>query len=253
VSAGLRILRVPIFYLPIFVALILWEAAARLGLLNPALFPSLSDVLASFVRLLEKGHLLEHAEVSLFRQSSGFFLAAFFGILSGMLMAESRLARNILEPLLRATFPLPKSALIPLFMLWLGIGDSAKVAAVFLGCLLPIVVTTYNAARGINRQLVWSAWSLGTPKWLIPWKVVLPAVMPEVMSGLRTALALSFTLMVSAEFLIGQHGLGTLIATLGEDGDYAGMFAAVLAVTIIGFAADRLFLWLNDRVLAWRE
>jgi NitT/TauT family transport system permease protein len=168
-------------------------------------------------------------------------------------MAESRRMRNILEPLLRATYPLPKSALIPLFMLWLGIGDSAKVAAVFLGCLLPIVLTTFNAARGINKQLVWSAWSLGTPKWLIPWKVVLPAALPEVMSGLRIALALSFTLMVSAEFLIGQRGLGFLIGTLGEDGDYAGMFAAVLAVTIIGFAADRLFVWLNGVLLSWRD
>ena len=89
-------------------------------------------------------------------------------------------------------------------------------------------------------------------KWVIPWKVVLPAALPEIMSGLRIGLALSFTLMVSAEFLIGQKGLGFLIGTLGEDGDYAGMFAAVLAVTLLGFAADRLFLFINDRVLAWR-
>lgn len=248
-----KALRVSVFYMPIFVGLILWELAARTGLLNPALFPSLSETLVAFVRLARTGHLLQHAELSLYRQSSGFFLAAFFGIVSGMLMAESRWVRNVLEPLLRATYPLPKSALIPLFILWLGIGDSAKVAAVFLGCLLPIVVSTYNAARGINKQLVWSAWSLGTPTWLIPWKVVLPACLPEIMSGLRTALALSFTLMVSAEFLIGQRGLGYLISTLGEDGDYGGMFAAVLAVTIIGFGADRLFLWLNGRLLAWRE
>jgi NitT/TauT family transport system permease protein len=248
-----KALRISIFYMPIFIGLILWELAARIGLLNPAIFPSLSDTLVAFIRLTTKSHLLEHAGLSLFRQSSGFFLAMFFGITSGMLMAESRTVRNILEPLLRATFPLPKSALIPLFILWLGIGDSAKVAAVFLGCLLPIVVSTFNAARGINKQLVWSAWSLGTPKWLIPWKVVLPAALPEVMSGLRIALALSFTLMVSAEFLIGQRGLGYLISTLGEDGDYSGMFAAVLAVTIIGFSADRLFLWLNSRLLAWRE
>ncbi len=248
-----KALRIPIFYMPIFVGLILWEIAARTGLLNPSLFPSLSDTLVAFARLVDKGHLLEHAKVSLFRQSSGFFLAAFFGILSGMLMVESRWVRNVLEPLLRATFPLPKSALIPLFILWLGIGDSAKVAAVFLGCLLPIVVSTYNAARGINKQLVWSAWSLGTPKWLIPWKVVLPAALPEVMSGLRISLALSFTLMVSAEFLIGQRGLGTLIATLGEDGDYPGMFAAVLAVTLMGFTADRIFLWLNEKLLSWRD
>lgn len=248
-----KALRIAIFYLPIFVGLALWELAARASLLNPSLFPSLGETLTAFGRLATKGHLLDHAELSLFRQSSGFFLAAFFGIASGILMAESRRVRNILEPLLRATYPLPKSALIPLFMLWLGIGDSAKVAAVFLGCLLPIVLTTFNAARGINKQLVWSAWSLGTPKWLIPWKVVLPAALPEVMSGLRIALALSFTLMVSAEFLIGQRGLGFLIGTLGEDGDYAGMFAAVLAVTIIGFAADRLFVWLNGVLLSWRD
>ena len=248
-----KALRVPIFYLPIFVGLILWELAARAGLLNPSICPSLGDTLAAFVRLAEKGHLVENAWISLYRQSSGFLLAAFFGILSGMLMAESRWVRNVLEPLLRATFPLPKSALIPLFILWLGIGDSAKIAAVFLGCLLPVVVSTYNAARGINKQLVWSAWSLGTPKWLIPWKVVLPAALPEIMSGLRIALALSFTLMVSAEFLIGQRGLGTLIGTLGEDGDYPGMFAAVLAVTLLGFAADRLFLWFNGRLLRWRD
>jgi NitT/TauT family transport system permease protein len=248
-----KALRIPIFYLPIFVGLALWEVAARIGLLNPSLCPSLGDTLAAFVRLSERGHLLENAEISVFRQSSGFFLAVVFGIVSGMLMAESRWVRNILEPLLRATFPLPKSALIPLFILWLGIGDSAKIAAVFLGCLLPIVVTTYNAARGINKQLVWSAWSLGTPQWLTPWKVVLPAALPEVMSGLRIALALSFTLMVSAEFLIGQRGLGYLISTLGEDGDYAGMFAAVLAVTLIGFAADRLFLWLSGVMLRWRD
>jgi len=247
-----KALQVTVFYLPIFAALALWELAARAGLLDPTLFPSLSDVLTAFVRLTEHGHLLQNAGVSLFRQVSGFLLAAVLGILAGVAMAESRVTRQILEPLLRATFPLPKSALIPLFILWLGIGDSAKVAAIFLGCLLPIVITTFNAARGVNRQLVWSAWSLGTPTWAIPWKVVLPAALPEVMSGLRTALALSFTLLVSAEFLIGQRGLGYLIGTLGEDGDYAGMFAAVLAITAIGFAADRLFLLANNRVLAWR-
>jgi len=248
-----KALRVPIFYLPIFVGLLMWELAARTGLLDPSICPSLGATLAAFARLIDKGHLLENAWISLFRQSSGFFLAASFGILSGMLMAQSRWVFNVLEPLLRATFPLPKSALIPLFILWLGIGDAAKVAAVFLGCLLPVVISTYNAARGVNKQLLWSAWSLGTAKWLIPWKIVFPAALPEIMSGLRIALALSFTLMVSAEFLIGNRGLGTLIGTLGEDGDYPGMFAAVLAVTLLGFAADRLFLWLNNRLLRWRD
>jgi hypothetical protein len=97
-----KALRIAIFYLPIFVGLSLWELAARAGLLNPSLFPSLGDTLTAFGRLATKGHLLDHAELSLFRQSSGFFLAACFGIASGILMAESRRMRNILEPLLRA-------------------------------------------------------------------------------------------------------------------------------------------------------
>ena len=143
--------------------------------------------------------------------------------------------------------------MIPLFILWLGIGDASKVGAVFLGSLLPVVISAYNSSRGVNVALIWSAWSLGTPRWLIPWKVVLPAAMPEIVSGLRIALALSFTLMVSAEFLISQSGLGYLISQLGENGDYPGMFAAVLAVTVIGVAADRGFLALSHWVLRWTE
>jgi NitT/TauT family transport system permease protein len=241
------------FYVPVVLALALWEAASRAGLIDPTILPSFSDVLAGFGRLLTTNKLLQHCEISLFRQMSGFLLAGAVGIVCGILMATSGWARFAIEPIIKLTYPLPKSALIPLFILWLGIGDASKIGAVFLGSLLPVVLSTYNSARGINVALTWSAWSLGTPRWLIPWKVVLPAALPEILSGLRIALALSFTLMVSAEFLISQSGLGYLISQLGENGDYAGMFAAVMAVTLIGVAADRSFLWLSRWLLRWTE
>jgi NitT/TauT family transport system permease protein len=241
------------FYVPVLCAFALWEAGSRAGLIEPSIFPSLSDVLAGFVRLATKNHLLRHSGISLYRQMSGFLLAGGFGIVAGILMATSAWGRFALEPIIKLIYPLPKSALIPLFILWLGIGNASKIGAVFLGALLPVVLSTYNSARGVNVALVWSAWSLGTPRWQIPWKVVLPAALPEIFSGLRIALALSFTLMVSAEFLISQEGLGYLISQLGENGDYPGMFAAVLAVTLIGVAADRSFLALANRVLRWTE
>ena len=241
------------FYVPILLAFAVWEACSLAGLIDESLFPSLTDVLAGFVRLVAHNDLLRHAGISVFRQMSGFLLAGGIGIIAGILMATSAWAQFAIEPIIKLAYPLPKSALIPLFILWLGIGDASKVGAIFLGALLPVVLSTYNSARGVNVALVWSAWSLGTPRWQIPWKVVLPAALPEIFSGLRTALALSFTLMVSAEFLIGQKGLGALISQLGENSDYSGMFAAVLAVTLIGLAADRGFLRLSRLALRWTD
>ena len=241
------------FYVPVLFAFAAWEATSQAGLIDESVFPSLSSVLVGFVRLLTNNNLLKHCWISIFRQMSGFLLAGGLGIVVGILMATSGWARFAIEPIIRLTYPLPKSALIPLFILWLGIGDASKVGAIFLGALLPVVLSTYNSARGVNVALVWSAWSLGTPRWQVPWKVVLPAAMPEIVSGLRISLALSFTLLVSAEFLISQEGLGYLISQLGENGDYPGMFAAVLAVTLIGVAADRSFLALGHWILRWTE
>jgi NitT/TauT family transport system permease protein len=241
------------FYVPVVLVFALWEACSRAGLIDPSVFPSLSSVLGAFVRLLTANNLLKHAGISMFRQMSGFLLAGSIGVIAGMLIATSAWARFAIEPIIRLVYPLPKSALIPLFILWLGIGDASKIGAVFLGALLPVVLSTYNSARGVNTALIWSAWSLGTPRLLIPWKVVLPAAMPEILSGLRISLALSFTLLVSAEFLISQEGLGYLISQLGENGDFPGMFAAVLAVTLIGVAADRTFLAIRNWVLRWTE
>ena len=241
------------FYVPVLFVFALWEGASLAGLIEPSLFPSLSQTLEGFVRLLTHNDLLRHCGISLYRQMSGFLLAGAFGIIVGILMATSPWAKFAIEPVVKLVYPLPKSALIPLFILWLGIGNASKIGAVFLGALLPVVLSTYNSARGVNVALVWSAWSLGTPRWQIPWKVILPAAMPEIVSGLRIALALSFTLMVSAEFLISREGLGYLISQLGENGDYPGMFAAVLAVTLLGVAADRMFLALGHWVLRWMD
>jgi NitT/TauT family transport system permease protein len=149
-------------------------------------------------------------------------------------------------------YPLPRSALIPVMILWFGLGAASKIAAVFLGCLLPVVIGAFNGARGVEQVLIWSALAAGAKRHQVLWEVVLPAAMPEILAGIRNALALSFILLVAAELLISQRGMGYLISSYGEGGAYDAMFAGVLTVSAVGFFADRLYLLLMGWALRWR-
>ena len=146
-----------------------------------------------------------------------------------------------------------KSALIPVLALWLGFGDASKITLIFLGCLLPVILGAYNGARGSEQVLIWSARSMGASRLQTLWDVMVPSALPELLSGIRIALAYSFILLVSAELVAARTGLGFMIGLLGEGGVYDGMFAMVLTVSALGFAADRLFLVLTRRLLQWQE
>ena len=161
--------------------------------------------------------------------------------------------RTTIEPLVRLTYPLPKSALIPMLILVFGIGHNSKIFAVFLGCLLPVVLSAYNGTRGVENNLVWSARSLGTGSIRMLWKVYFMAALPEILSGLRIALALSYTLMIAAELLIARKGIGYLIQIQGEAGDYPAMFAGVFIISLIGFATDRIYVKSMNWMLRWRD
>ena len=241
------------FYAPLGLILLLWQAAAMAHLVPVEMLPSPVLVSEGMWRLITGGDLALHIGVSVYRQLAGFLLATAIGISLGIGMAHVDWVRTVFEPLVRIIYPLPKSALIPLLILWFGIGHNSKIFAVFLGCLLPIVLSAFNGTRGVQEQLVWSARSLGTGPSRILWKVYFFAALPEIMSGLRIALAMSYTLLISSEFLIARAGLGYLIQSLGENGDYAGMFAGILIVALIGFGADRLFVHIMGRVLRWQE
>jgi NitT/TauT family transport system permease protein len=127
------------------------------------------------------------------------------------------------------------------------------IAAIFSGCLLPVVVSTYNGARGVEEALTWSALSLGATRPQVLWEIILPAAIPDILTGIRGALATAFILMVTSEFLIGQRGLGYLIGFYGDSGLYPPMFAVVLTVAALGFIADRVFLHAMRRWLRWRD
>jgi ABC-type nitrate/sulfonate/bicarbonate transport system permease component len=148
---------------------------------------------------------------------------------------------------------MPKSALIPVTVIWLGFGDGSKILLIFLGCMLPVIIGAYNGARSTEQVLVWSARSMGAGRLRMMWDVVIPSALPEILNGIRTALALAFILMVTSELIVAREGLGNLIGFLGANGSYAAMYAVVLTVAFMGFAADRIYQLAAQRALAWRE
>ena len=145
------------------------------------------------------------------------------------------------SPLVEMFYPMPKSALIPVTVIWLGFGDGSKILLIFLGCMLPVTIGAFNGARGSDQALVWSARSMGASRLRMLWDVVVPSAMPELLNGIRTALALSFILLVSSELIVARQGFGYLIGFLGANGTYDAMFAVVLTVAFLGFAADRVY------------
>jgi NitT/TauT family transport system permease protein len=138
-------------------------------------------------------------------------------------------------------------------VLCLGYGYCSKLQLIFVGCVLPVTMRAFNGARSSEQVLVWSARSMGASRLRMLWDVVVPSAMPELLNGIRTALALSFILLVSSELIVARQGLGYLIGYLGANGSYEPMFAVVLTVAFLGFAADRAYQLIVQRVLRWRE
>ena len=240
-------------FLPLLLIALLWEIAPRIGLVSSLALPPLSAVLSAWVELLRDGELLTNGASSLYRAGVGLALAIVVGAALGVSMAWWRPVNAFLSPLVELFYPMPKSALIPVTVLWLGFGDGSKILLIFLGCMLPVTIGAFNGARGSERVLIWSARSMGASRLRVLWDVVLPSAMPELLNGIRTAIALAFILLVSSELIVARQGFGYLIGFLGANGSYEGMFAVVLTVSLIGFAADRLYQLLMQRVLQWRE
>ncbi len=228
-------------YLPILLIAVLWEAFARLDLVSSLALPPLSSVVVAWFDLLRSGELITNGAASLYRGAAGLGLAIVIGAALGIVMAWWRPANILLGPLVEIFYPMPKSALIPVTVLWLGFGDGSKILLIFLGCMLPVTIGAFNGARGSDRALVWSARSMGASRMRMLWDVVVPSAMPELLNGIRTALALAFILLVSSELIVARQGFGYLIGFLGDDGAYESMFAVVLTVAFLGFAADRAF------------
>jgi NitT/TauT family transport system permease protein len=240
-------------YSPLLLLAIAWQLAAHFELVSSSALPPLTAVIGSWIDLMRDGELISNGLASLYRASAGLALAVVFGALTGIAMAWWKPVNVLLAPIVEIFYPLPKSALIPVTVIWLGFGDGSKILLIFLGCMLPVTLGAFNGARSSEQVLVWSARSMGASRLRVLWDVVVPSALPELLNGIRTALALSFILLVASELIVAQRGFGYLIGYLGANGTYDAMYAVVFTVAFLGFAADRLYQLFMQRMLQWRH
>ena len=238
---------------PILALLAAWEVLTRTGFVNPRVLPPFSSVCAAGVDLIASGTLLQHLVVSLYRAMGGLALSIVIGVALGFGMATSRRVETFFDPLVSLVYPLPKTALVPLTMVWLGVTDRAAMLVIFLAGLLPIVINTYHGVRSVDRVLVWSARSLGTPERGLFTRIVVPAAMPYIFNGIRIAIPVSFIVVISVELVASKVGIGNLINGYGAMGVYDFMFATILSFVAVAFIADRCAVSLGRRILRWHE
>lgn len=239
--------------LVVFVALIaLLELGTRTGVITNLTMPRPSDVALTFVELWQSGLLWQHLLPSLSRLAVGATLGLAAGIGVGILIGLFSLVRAGLVPLVSALFPIPKIALLPLFVIWFGIEEMSKYALIAFGTFTPIVVATYGAVDNVDRTLIRMGQSFSLSWWSIVRKIVIPGAMPGILSGMRVSLAIAIILLVAAEMLGAEYGIGAYILEAGSLYDLERLFTGVAILSLLGVCVSWLVGVVERRLLVWR-
>ncbi|MCX7559019.1 ABC transporter permease [Sulfitobacter sp. F26204] len=238
----------------VFIVLItLMEIGTRIGWISALTLPKPSDVLATFGELWESGLLYKHLAPSLGRLAVGASIGATVGIGVGVLIGLFSYIRAGLVPLVAALFPIPKIALLPLFVIWFGIDEASKYALIAFGTFTPTVVATYGAVDNVDRSLIRMGQSFGLSWFSIVRKIVLPGAMPGILSGLRISLAIAIILLVAAEMLGAEYGIGAYILEAGSLYDLERLFAGVVILSLLGVILSMVIGLIERRLLGWRS
>lgn len=235
---------------PLGILVGLWELASGTVVPRAILSPP-TAVSGRVWGLIASGEVVPHLVVSLWRIALGLSLAIAFGVVVGVAMARVQSVEDFFDVFLTLIYPIPKTALVPLAILWLGSGTESAAFIVFLACLLPIVLNSYNAAGAVDQNLIWSARMMGTSGRAMLRKVVIPASIPEIMTGIRQAVPISFVALVSAELIAADEGIGFLIISYGNLGIYDSMFAVIVIFSTVSYVGVRGFERVEGRVLVW--
>ena len=231
--------------------LVLWQLLWLRGLPDYVLGPG--EILKHFMSALASGELFPHIGASLVRSFPGFAIGTFLGITFGLLAGVARGFDRMLSPMIFLTYPVPKIVMLPIFMLWIGIGDLSKVLIIALACFYPTFINAYYGARATPTILVWSGLNMGARRWHIFRKVVVPSALPLIFAGTRVSLALSFIVMFATEMINARSGLGHLIRMAEYGLRFDLMYVSLLTIAILGYLSDYLLQVTRRRVLAWQE
>lgn len=241
---GRRFRKAVAFFLPF----VIWQIAASLA--DNRLFPAPIEVMRALWRLIADGTIWFHAQLTFQRGIVGLAIAVVAGVLFGLLLARSRWAEATFEPILAATYPIPKLALFPLLVLMLGFGGASKVAMVALECAYPIIYNTYSGVQAIDKHYFWLARNVEASR-VERGRLMLRAATPTIMASLRMAVPIMLVIMVVTELIGESRGLGYLIRQAGTDFLPANALAVILLLAMIGFVLDRLVVAATRRLAFW--
>lgn len=235
--------------------LVLWQALPALGLVRRTVFPTALDVLSDLPATVTDDGFLSSLRLSCTRWGMGLALGVVVGIALGLAMARSRFVFLTLNPLLTFIYAVPKAALVLPLVLLFGISHTSMAGVVFLGALVPVVTAAYHGGKMVNQQYLWSARSMGVPDLALPFRVVLPAALPQILSGCRIAVGFSLLNLLGAEFVVRQGGIGSFLYNNIDTGQFVRVWSIALCLAFLGYLADvvygvvvrRLFPWTDDR------
>jgi NitT/TauT family transport system permease protein len=228
-----------------------WELAARIFGISG--LPPAHEALRELPVILSDPEQLLNILASIKRMLIGFALALAFAIPVGLMMGRSRLTAAFFNPLLMIIYPVPKAALMPIIMLWLGVGDASKTLVIFLGVSLPVIYHSYQGARAVEEKMLWSAAAMGMDARARLLRVVFPAALPDIMVGIRTGLVLALITMVTSEMIARKQGVGDILFNAMAMAQYETVYATIVIIGVLGFVIDALFERLRGRVVAWAE
>ena len=230
----------------------LWQAAGSLALVNPLFLPSPWAIARAIYQLGASGALWHHLSWSIMRIGTGWILGTAAGIIIGFAIGLSSLARGVGITFISALFPIPKIALLPLLILWLGIGEEPKIATIALGVFFSTAISVYSGVDSVPRNLIRMAQSFNVPFHLIVRRVIWPGALPSILAGFRITASVALLLVVSAEMIGAQFGIGAFVLQAGNLMQTDQLLAGVVILSLFGLAVGRLINWLEARLLHWR-
>jgi NitT/TauT family transport system permease protein len=238
--------------LSLMIILSIWEFISRMGWVPSLFLPAPSNILAEGWSMVKTGLIFKHIFASLGRILWGFIIACVLGMAVGIFIGFFSIPEAIGNPIIAATFPIPKIAILPLLILWLGIGETSKVAVITLGVFFPMVINVYTGVKNVDPLLIKAALSLGSNRARIIRKVILPSILPMVFAGMKLGIGIALLLVVAAEMVAADAGIGFMILTAADLMQTTKLMVGLILLSLLGIFFNWLFQRLERFFVPWK-
>ena len=232
--------------------LAIWELVCLSGVVSSLFLPAPSAIINALLEMIADGEIGVSLAASLYRILAGFFVGSLIGLGVGLVTGTSALMDKIGTPIVNAIYPIPKIALLPLFILWLGIGELSKVTIIALGVFFPVAMNTYSGVKNVDTLLLKVAASFNASWWMTMKSVVLPNALPMIFAGLRLAAGTSLLLLVAAEMIAAQVGIGALILHYGDLMITDKLMAGVIVLSLLGLVFNLILQFVERKTIPWK-